>query len=165
MSIVSNTSPISNLIAIGHLSLLQQVYGDIIIPKAVADEVAKAATTYPQAALISTLPWISVQPISDEMAVARFQSQKLDAGEAEAIVLALELKAELLIVDEQLGRAVATREGLNITGLMGVLLEAKSRAFISTVKPIVDDLMIQAGFRVSAKLYQNVLQLADEDAD
>ncbi len=162
MTVVSNTSPISNLAAIGQLSLLQQVYGSITIPQAVADEIAKVATVYTQAASIPNQSWIAIQTVNDTTTIERLRGEKLDAGESEAIALALELDAELLLIDEQLGRRIAVNEGLNITGLVGFLLEAKNRKLISRIKQIVDALMIQARFRISSQLYAEILRLAGE---
>lgn len=162
MTVVCNTSPISNLAAIGQLALLQQVYERIVIPLAVANEIAKVATIYTQAALVPSQPWITIQSVADTTVVQRLQGKKLDLGESEAIALALELDAELLIIDEQLGRRIAVNEGLDITGLIGVLLEAKSRELITKVKPIMDDLIVQARFRISTQLYTDVLLLANE---
>lgn len=162
MTVVCNTSPISNLAAIGQLTLLQQLYGSIVIPLGVADEIAKVAAIYTQAALVPKQPWITIQSVKDAAVVQRLQGEKLDLGESEAIALALELDAELLIIDEQLGRRIAVNEGLNITGLIGVLLEAKSRELIAKVKPIMDDLIIQARFRISTQLYTDILLLANE---
>ena len=162
MTIVCNTSPISNLAAIGQLALLQQVYSSIVIPLAVSDEIAKVAAIYTQAALVPSQPWITIQSVADTTVVQRLQSKKLDAGESEAIALALELDAELLVIDEQLGRRIAIDEGLNIIGLIGVLLEAKSRGLIAKVKPLMDDLIVQARFRISMQLYTDILLLASE---
>ena len=162
MTVVSNTSPISNLAAIGQLPLLQKVYGNIVIPQAVAGEISKIAKIYSQAASVPQAEWIAIRTVKDAKTVESFRAEKLDAGESEAITLALELGAELLLIDEQLGRKMAVREGLNITGLMGVLLEAKNRDLITKVKPVVDALMVQARFRVSSQLYAEVLQIAGE---
>ena len=164
MTIVSNTSPISNLAAIGQLDLLQQVYGSVIIPQAVADEISKVSTIYAQAASVPDQPWITIQSVNNATTVARLRHEKLDAGESEAIALALEIGAELLLIDEQLGRRIAVNEGLNITGLIGVLLEAKNKGFISKIKPTVDALVIQARFRVSSQLYAEILRLAGESS-
>jgi uncharacterized protein len=162
MIIVSDTSPISNLAAIGQLDLLQQVHGSITIPQAVADEIAKVATIYTQAASLPDQPWITIQAVNDVTTVNRLRGENLDAGESEAIALALEIGAELLLIDEKLGRRIAVNEGLNITGLVGVLLEAKHKGFVSKIKPTVDALVIQARFRVSSELYAEILRLAGE---
>lgn len=161
MTIVSNTSPISNLAALGHLSLLEQVYGNIVIPQAVANEIAEVARIYAEAATVPYLEWISIQPVTNRTIVEKLLS-RLDEGEAEAIALAIELNAELLLMDEQLGRQVAKDYEVNITGLLGVLLEAKSKGIISEVKSLMNDLIIQAKFRVGDRLYKEVLHLADE---
>ena len=81
----------------------------------------------------------------------------LDAGEAEAIALALERKASLLLVDERLGRSAARKLGLEITGLLGVLAEAKKKGLIEKVKPILDSLISEARFWASSDLYNEVL--------
>jgi predicted nucleic acid-binding protein len=73
------------------------------------------------------------------------------------------LDAELLIIDEQLGRKIALNEGLNITGLLGVLLEAKSQGLIFEIKPVMDNLIGQAKFRIASSLYLEVLRLAGEE--
>jgi predicted nucleic acid-binding protein len=67
-------------------------------------------------------------------------------------------------VDERRGRLVASRLNLRYIGILGILVEAKSRGLISEVKPLLDDLVNQAGFWIAAPLYSNVLRLVDEDA-
>ncbi|MBA3922625.1 MAG: DUF3368 domain-containing protein [Nostocaceae cyanobacterium] len=86
----------------------------------------------------------------------------VDLGEAEAIILALELKADLLLMDERRGRALATNYGLNVTGLLGVLLQGKRNGFIPAVKPLMDQLIEEVNFRVSSQLYSTILQTAGE---
>ncbi|MFP4102680.1 DUF3368 domain-containing protein [Coleofasciculus sp.] len=163
MIVVSNTSPISNLAVLGNLPLLQQVYHTIIIPTAVADEIAQVATIYTQAATVPTLDWIQIQNLTNnDNELIESLGEELDAGEAEAIALALELNADLLLIDEQLGRTVASRYGLKVKGLLGVLVTAKRLGMISAVKPVMDDLIVQARFRVSQQLYTDVLQAAGE---
>lgn len=161
MTIVSNTSPISNLAALGRLSLLEQVYGNIVIPQAVAKEIAEVGTIYTEAAAVADLEWISIQTVTDRTIIETLLN-RLDEGEAEAIALAIELNAELLLIDEQLGRQVAKDYEVNVTRLLGVLLEAKNKGIIPEVKSIMNDLILQAKFRVGDRLYKEVLHLANE---
>lgn len=161
MTIVSNTSPITNLAAIGQLHLLQAIYGTISIPQAVYDELTVLDQPVPGTVEVKTLNWINLQKVSDRNQVARFR-QVVDAGEAEAIALALELSAERLIIDEALGRSLAESLGLRITGILGTLLIAKQRSLIPAVQPLMEKLIQKAGFRVSPGLYRIILDNAGE---
>jgi predicted nucleic acid-binding protein len=87
---------------------------------------------------------------------------KPDLGEAESIALAVELHADLLLMDERLGRAEAARFGLRFIGTLAVLIEAKTKGHLPAIKPILDELTIHAGFRVSPALRARVLLEAGE---
>ena len=87
---------------------------------------------------------------------------EIDEGEAQAIVLALELSADLILVDEIKGRAIAEQQGLSVTGLLGVLLRAKKQGYLSLVKPILEQLKTAAGFYLSDKLFLQIIKLANE---
>lgn len=115
MIVISDTSPISNLAAIGQLDLLRQIYGEVIIPETVYQEIINGGITEPATLAVQSLEWIKKASVNNFTLVRNLLS-KLDPGEAEAIVLALELNAELLIVDERKGRKQATSLGLKITG-------------------------------------------------
>ena len=86
----------------------------------------------------------------------------VDPGEAGAIALDLELKATRLLIDVFAGRSLAESLGLRITGVLGVLLIAKQRGLIAEVRPLLEDLVAQAAFRVSSALYEAVLEEAEE---
>lgn len=155
--IVSNASPLINLARIGKLELLRQLYGELSVPEAVWQEIVVKGTGQPGADEVQAATWIKRRTVTNQQ-LARALRQELDAGEAEAIALALEMEAELLLMDEHVGRETARHLGLHYTGLIGVLIEAKRKGFISAVKPHLDALRDVAGFRVSDSLYQRVLQ-------
>ncbi|MBD2359764.1 DUF3368 domain-containing protein [Anabaena minutissima FACHB-250] len=164
MIIVSDTSPITNLAAIGKLDLLRQLYGSVIIPEAVYNEMAGVNKIVPGAVEVQTLSWIQTQTVINSLQVTEIQenNESIHLGEAEAIILSLEMKADLLLMDERRGRIVATSYGINVTGLLGVLLQAKKQGLIPDMKPLIDQLITQADFRVSPQLYTIVLQSSNE---
>ncbi|MFM5887270.1 MAG: DUF3368 domain-containing protein [Dolichospermum sp.] len=161
MIVVSDTSPINNLAAINQLHLLQQLYGTVLIPEAVYQELTDPDFLVAGAKEVQTFTWIQIRAVEDRTMVKALSSE-LDPGEAEAIVLALEMKAEQVLIDERRGRIIAAKLNLHYTGILGVLVEAKSQGFISTVKPLLDDLINKAGFWVAEPLYKSVLRLVNE---
>ena len=164
MIVVSDTSPITNLAAIGQLDLLRQLYTSIVIPVAVYNEMVAVDRLVPGAVEVQILSWIQTQAVANAQSVMDIQTSHddIDLGEAEAIILSLELKADLLLMDERRGRALAANYGLSVTGLLGVLVQAKRNGFIPTVKPLMDQLIEAADFRVSSQLYAIVLHTARE---
>lgn len=116
----------------------------------------------PGAAEALTADWILQRTPERHDVVAALRGE-LDQGEAEAIALAMEMQADLLLIDEQAGRAAATRLGIHRIGLLGVLLEAKSKDLIPAVRPLLDALRTEAGFWISASLYDHMLKAADEE--
>lgn len=88
--------------------------------------------------------------------------EQLDAGEAEAIVLAIELKAELLLTDEKIGRPFAEAGNIACKGVVGVLIQAKKEGLIASLKPLLDDLIINLKFRLSEHIYRIALQKVGE---
>lgn len=163
MSTVSNASPLINLARIGKLDLLRQLYGELFIPEAVWQEVVTDGVGQPGAVEVKTATWVKVQSVTNPLLV-RALRQELDAGEAEAIVLALEMGSELLLMDERLGREVAQYLGLHYIGLIGVLIEAKHKGVISAVRHHLDELRNVAGFRIRDALYVRVLQDEREES-
>jgi predicted nucleic acid-binding protein len=159
--VVSDALPLISLAATGYLEILKQLYEQVTIPAAVYQEITGSAPGLPGASEVRTLEWIITQPVQNHIVVRALRGE-LDAGEAEAIALAVELQAELLLIDERRARVVATRLGLNVVGVLGVLVEAKHKSLVPRLKPLLDDLITRAGFRVSPQLYERVLQAVGE---
>ncbi len=159
MIVVSDTSPILSLALIGRLEMLRDLYGTITIPAAVRAEIT--ATAQGGAREVAQADWISVRPIDADV-ILRLLLREIDRGEAEAIALALQLNAAVLLIDERKARHLAAYLELGVVGLLDVLQEAKQRHLITSVKPVLDDLIVRARFRVSRKLYQRTLFTAGE---
>ena len=161
MIIVSDTSVITNLINVESLFLLKELYQNVIIPQAVYQELSAS-----EGDILNQLDqdWINVCSVESQTEVVKFQkSARLDRGESEAILLAQQLNADLLLIDERRGRAEAQRLGIRITGLLGILVDAKTNGLIAAVKPVLDRLMADATFRVSPALYALILKMAQEE--
>ncbi|MBD2438668.1 DUF3368 domain-containing protein [Nostoc sp. FACHB-110] len=163
MIVISDTSAITNLAAIDQLRLLPLLYEQVIIPEAVYRELVDIDPPVPGTVEVQTATWLEVKLIANREFVERLQSEvRLDPGESEAITLSLELQADLLLIDERRGRAEADRLGIKITGLLGILVEAKRKNLILAVKPLMDTLIATSEFRVSSALYNQILIIVNE---
>jgi len=161
MIVVSDTSPLINLAWLGRLELLQSLYGQIYIPDAVWQEVVVGGKGQPGAAEVQAADWIERNVVSN-LPLVQALRQDLDAGESQAIALAIETNSDLLLMDERLGRQTAEHFGLRVMGVVGVLLLAKQRGLLSAVRPELDELRRRAGFYLSNKLYFQVIKDAGE---
>jgi hypothetical protein len=160
MLIVSDTSPIANLILIDRLDILHQIFKKVIIPPAVEKEIVKLGELAIDLTTYYSCNWILRQaPKNDER--VNFFKENLDTGESEAIALAEELEADYLLLDERLGTKVANELGLQTIGLLGVIVKAKNESYIERVKPLMDQLRAK-GFRVSDKLVEIILERVGE---
>lgn len=162
MRVVSNSSPLIGLARVNQLHLLQQLYSEIHLPAAVWNEVVVQGAGQPGATAVQSAAWIRQSAVKNAPLVLSL-SQELGAGESEAIVLAQELPADLLILDERHAREKARRLGIRFTGVLGVLVEAKSRGLLPAVKPVMLDLRNLAGFHISPLLEADVLRQAGEN--
>ncbi len=161
MIVVSDTSPLLSLTLVGQLDLLRQLYGSIVIPEAVRDELIVGGAAYGDGDEVIDQPWISVQPVNNPI-VLKLLQRELDRGEAEALALAIELKADLILLDEFKARRLADDLQLPHTGVIDLLGEAKRLNYLTVIKPTLDKLINHAHFHVSQKLYDRTLQSAGE---
>ena len=163
MLAVSNTSPISNLASIGRLELLKSQFSELWIPVGVAEELAAHPDPVAQATIQNAIrsQWIQIRTPQDSR-LLRLLLLQLHRGEAEAIALATDLNADFVLIDEQEGRQLASRTGLAVTGVLGVLLRAKHTGEVPAVKTEMENLRTKARFFVSPQLEKKILTSAGE---
>jgi predicted nucleic acid-binding protein len=157
--IICNTSPLQYLHQIGHLDLLPSLVGRIVVPVAVADELAEGRRRGVDVPAPETLPWVDLRVPSNAQVVRLVAD--LGPGETGVLLLALDCTDPILILDDFLARRHAEVLGIRLTGTLGILLDAKQRGLISSVRPLIDDLR-RSGFRLSEQTHRLVLRKAGE---
>ena len=161
MIIVSDTSPLTNLAAIGQFGLLSRLYNEIHIADAVWDELNIGNQRRPGAEEVETSGCVFRHAIKNRVLATALEAD-LDRGESESIVLSLELGSDFLLMDEKDGRRRAQRLGLKVVGVVGILLEAEKKGMVKRIRPLLDDLRQIAGFYLNDLLYDAVLEIAGE---
>ncbi len=154
MIVVADTSPLNYLIQIGCESLLPALYKRVVVPSAVLSELSHASA--PQAIrkwLLDVPNWIEIRDITSQPDAAL---AFLDPGEREAIQLAQEQHADLLLIDERRGRLEARRRGLTTTGTLGVLLAAGERGLVDP-RAAYKRLIAETSFRTTPRLQKAFL--------
>jgi uncharacterized protein len=159
--VVSNTSPLMNLAIIGQLDLLRHFYETIHVPDAVWNELVVQGKGKPGSDAIASAAWIQTHTVQNRHLVVALREQ-LDPGESEAIALALELKASLILIDESEGRRIAASYGLVKTGALGILLLAKKQGLIPSLKDEMNKLQYAAHFWINPSLAEKLLRDAGE---
>lgn len=157
--VVSNTTPLIALAWLDQLALIPALFGQLHIPQAVHDEIFYKPEAIGTVELAST-DWLIVHPVTNTLSVNLLRDQ-LDAGESEAIVLASELRAELLLIDERRGRRKALQYGLEVTGTLGILIRSRQLQLVGPLRPMLDKLRLLPFF-VSQELYQQTLRHVGE---
>lgn len=152
MVVVSNSSPLIAFADIGQLNLLPAIFGSVLVPPAVATEIAPSIQKLPD--------WLQVQALRRAIP-AVVVHRSLGVGEREALALAIETKADRVVLDDLPARRVARSLNLSVTGTVGVLLVAKRHGLIVSVRPHLDALLGKSFF-VGSELYDEVLRLAEE---
>jgi len=157
MTVISDASPLVNLARIEALHLLPDLYETVALPEAVWQEVVVKGEGQPGAHTVRTAEWIEQRTVTNRDLV-RALRQDLDPGEAEAIALAVETDAAVLLMDERHGRDTASHFDIPHLGLIGVLIDAKENQHIEAIRPHLEALQQEAGFWISDDLYRRVLR-------
>jgi len=150
--IIADTSCLIVLANIDELDLLQKVYGKITTTPEVASEYGRDLPS-----------WIDIISVADKQKQYILESQ-VDKGESSAIALALEKTHSLLILDDQKARKIASQLGVQYTGSLGVIVKAKQKGIITSVKPLLKKLR-QTNFRLSPSLILEALKVAGESGE
>lgn len=161
MIVISEASPIIAFSTMGYLEVFRFLYKQIVLPEIVCQEITVAGKDQPGIYEVWAADWIDIRSVNNHLLVRALETD-LDSGEAEAIATALDSKGHLLLVNERRARAVAKRMGIDIIGIMGVLVEAKKCGLIRTLKPVLDELILGVGFGIRRELYEHMLHFAGE---
>ena len=158
MIVVSDTTPIISLIKVGQLKMLQELFDVVYIPGAVYRELTGNAAYPEEARTVEESEFLLVEEVANKKSVMILRNiTGLDAGESEAIILADEKQADVLLMDERKGRQVARKLGIAITGTIGILTQAFNEGILA--KEDVErciDLLKENGIRISEQLYQKL---------
>jgi predicted nucleic acid-binding protein len=155
--VVSDAGP---LIYLGGVERLALLFGRVVVPRQVWDEVVSPGVERPGSAAVAAAAWIDVRTPSPSPLTERL-SEVLGTGEVAAIGLCLELQAELLLCDDLEARRIAAAQGIRVVGTLGLLVRGKRAGRLDAVRPIVDA-MITIGLRMSPDLVEEILILAGE---
>ena len=160
MIVVADSTPLIALARIKRLELLKSIYKTLLIPSAVHHEVVVQGGGRPGAEEVLNAPWIETRAPRSPAQI-HLLLDSLGAGERETIILAQELSADLVIMDEVAGRRELERRAFTGVGTIGVLQQAKLQGIISAVKPELDAL-ISHGFHISQRVYETILSQVGE---
>jgi predicted nucleic acid-binding protein len=152
VAVVSNSSPLIALARIQRLDLLPAIFESILIPPAVAREIAPSIPILPT--------WLRIQAPS-VLPPAPLLRRRLGAGEREALALAIELRADRIILDDLPARRSAEAAGLNVIGTLGALVTAKRTDLLKAIRPELEALL-RTSFFLSPQLYNELLRAAGE---
>lgn len=158
--VIVNSTPLIALSNVDKLEVLKMMYGEITIPRAVYEEISVKPDSICKKMVEEARDWINVEDIENEMAKLMFKPQLHD-GEVEVMILAMEKKADLVIIDDSNARKYAKYLELTLTGTIGVLIKAKQKGYVSEIRPLIDGLS-RSGLYLSKTLIEKCLEQVGE---
>ena len=153
MIVVSDTSPLTAMLTVGVADMLPTIFGEVVVPEAVRHELLRNHPVLPG--------WLRVEVVRNPGRASHY-ADTVDTGEAEAIELAIELKADRLLIDERKGRKLAAQEGIPVIGLLGVVLLAKRSQLIPSARALLQRLDQEAGMYLGADIREAALKTVGE---
>jgi predicted nucleic acid-binding protein len=157
--VILNNTPLVALWSLNLLTILRDLYEEVIIPQTVYEEFLATERLVRQTAL-DEASWLKITPLIDPSQTLMYIG--LDQGEAEVLALAQTQSARLVIMDERKGRRYAQRLGLPLTGTVGVLLTAKRNGLVPALAPLFAQLL-KEGLFLAPELVAKALELAGEN--
>jgi predicted nucleic acid-binding protein len=158
--VVVNTTPLIALSHVGQIDILKKIYGEILIPKAVYNELSAKPNSICKIAVDNAKDWILIKEIQNHMAKSMYKTQ-LHEGEVEVMILAQEVNADLVIIDDANAKKHAKYLKLPVTGTLGVLIKAKQNGYVDKLKPILQ-MMVENGIYISQDLINLCLKQVGE---
>jgi predicted nucleic acid-binding protein len=159
--VIANTTPLINFAQIERLELLRELFGEIVVPPGVREELQAKQDLFPKAAAVCDQPFVAVREVPNQPLVDTL-IRELHAGEAQCIALGLAESSSLLLLDDVTARTVAAHHGLRFTGSVGCLRLAKDLGRIPAIAPVIEELRTKARFWLRAGLVVRVLRDAGE---
>lgn len=148
--VISDTSCLILLSKIEELHLLERLYSEVMVSEEIAEEFGEPLP-----------PFIKIQSVKDKQKQILLEMQ-IDKGESSGIALAMEIEHSVLIIDDYKARKIAERLNIAFTGTLGVIISAKQKGIIVSIKPLLEK-MKQTNFRISEALEREAIKLANED--
>jgi predicted nucleic acid-binding protein len=162
--VVCDATPLIYLAKIGRFELLHKLHEEVLVPPAVWQEVAIQGASFPEGTAIrqaATDGWLRVEKAKGRLPATVKEREELDSGEEEAIQLAIERSA-LLVIDESHGREIALRLKVKITGTVGLLIRSKLEGLVPSLQIELDRLRAETTFRLSLPVYNAALLAVGE---
>lgn len=159
--VISNTTPLINFAETGLPNILEDLFSKVSIPETVALELQAKSSLFPLAAQVPNLDFIEITGPVDH-GPSKELGRSLHPGEADCLALSMETAGSKLILDDVAARQVANFHGLEYTGTLGCLLEAKQRGLLREIQPVLDELRTKARFWLHPNLHREVMKLAGE---